>query len=246
VVRRAGEPGWTAAALWERSRAIAGGLARLVGVEDAVATCLPAGPEAIAVTTALSALGAVELPLSSDVDGRWARTLAHSAGCVTTVTTGDLLRDAPFLGELAHSAGCATASDLPHDAPFPGAPGRSAGCATTRGLPRDSPGPDTTTPVVVVGGTGVVCLDELVAAGRPVGMRRVGPGDPALVMTTSGTTGRVKGALLPVAAGPGQTARVQRAMRYSPADVLYNFFPGTTSTPGTPRSCPPSSPAPGW
>jgi len=31
------------------------------------------------------------------------------------------------------------------------------------------------------------------------------------VMTTSGTTGRVKGALLPVAAGPGQTARVQRA-----------------------------------
>jgi crotonobetaine/carnitine-CoA ligase len=44
-------------------------------------------------------------------------------------------------------------------------------------------------------------------------------------MTTSGTTGRVKGALLPVAAGPGQAARVQRAMRYDTTDVLYNFFP---------------------
>jgi crotonobetaine/carnitine-CoA ligase len=35
----------------------------------------------------------------------------------------------------------------------------------------------------------------------------------------------MKAALLPVAAGPGQAARVQRAMRYDASDVLYNFFP---------------------
>jgi crotonobetaine/carnitine-CoA ligase len=182
VVRLAGSPGWTAAALWERSLAVAGGLARLVGAGDVVATCLPAGPAAIAVTTALSALGAVELPLGPDIDARWARTLARSAGCVTTVTTGDALHDNPFLRHLGRHA------TLP-----------------------------------VIGGR--TTLDELVAEARPVTPRRLDPGDPALIMTTSGTTGRVKGALLPVAAGPGQAARVQRAMRYGAADVLYNFFP---------------------
>jgi crotonobetaine/carnitine-CoA ligase len=182
IVRLAGSAGWTASALWERSLAIAGGLARLVGVGDAVATCLPAGPEAIAVTTALSALGAVELPLDPDLDERWARTLARSAGCVTTVATGEMLRDKPFLNQL---------------------------------------GRHPTVPVV----GGQLSLDELVASARPVGLRRLSPGDPALVMTSSGTTGRVKGALLLVAAGPGQAARVQRAMRYGSADVLYNFFP---------------------
>ncbi|HEX6360649.1 AMP-binding protein [Actinophytocola sp.] len=179
LVRLVGSPGWTAAMLWERSMAIAGGLAGLVGVGNAVATCLPAGPEAIAVTTALSALGAVELPLDPEVDGRWAQTLARSAGCVTTVTTPDALRDRPFLGLL---------------------------------------GSHPSVPVIV-------SLDELANSGRPVGLRRLDPGEPALVMTTSGTTGQVKGALLPVAAGPGQAARVQRAMRYDATDVLYNFFP---------------------
>jgi len=66
VVRLAGTPGWSAAALWQRSLAIAGGLADLVEAGDAVATNLPPGPEAIAVTTAISALGAVEMPLSAD------------------------------------------------------------------------------------------------------------------------------------------------------------------------------------
>jgi crotonobetaine/carnitine-CoA ligase len=178
VVRLAGSPGWTAAALWERSLAIAGGLARLANPSDAVATCLPAGPEAIAVTTALSALGAVELPLSPDIDERWARTLARSAGCVTTVTTDDALHKSPFLSQLG------------------------------------------TMPVI-----GEHMLHELVASGRPVSPCRRDPGDPALIMTTSGTTGRVKGALLPVAAGLGQAVRVQRAMRYDTTDVLYNFFP---------------------
>jgi crotonobetaine/carnitine-CoA ligase len=78
LVRLAGAPGWSAAAVWQRSQAIAGGLADLLDPGDAVATSLPAGPEAIAVTTAMSVLGAVEMPLAADVDPRWARSLARS------------------------------------------------------------------------------------------------------------------------------------------------------------------------
>jgi crotonobetaine/carnitine-CoA ligase len=108
--------------------------------------------------------------------------LARSAGCVTTVTTSEALRENPFLSRLGRHA------TLP-----------------------------------VIGGR--ITLDELVAEASPVTPRRRDPGAPALIMTTSGTTGRVKGALLPVAAGPAQAVRVQRAMRYDATDVLYNFFP---------------------
>ncbi|MFI7062413.1 AMP-binding protein [Kribbella sp. NPDC050124] len=166
LVRLVGSPWWTAAALWERSLAIAGGLSRYVAPGAAVATCLPPGPEAIAVTTAISALGAVELPLSPDLDEQWVRTLKKTTDCATEVRN-------EF--------------------------GR------------------------IVVGDGVL-LDDLVADGRRVSPYRSAPGDPAAVMTTSGTTGRVKGALLPVAAGPGQAARVQRAMQYDASDVLYSFF----------------------
>jgi crotonobetaine/carnitine-CoA ligase len=188
VVRLAGSSGWTAAALWQRSLAIAGGIANLVEAGDTVATCLPPGPDAIAVTTAISALGAVEMPVSPDLDQRWAQTLSKVTGCITIVATDEALEGSPYL----------------------------------RGLGRHP-----TVPALAVNGAcpGAVPLDELVASGRSVAPRRRDPGDPALVMTTSGTTGRVKGALLPVAAGPGQAARVQRAMRYEPCDVLYTFFP---------------------
>ncbi len=67
-------------------------------------------------------------------------------------------------------------------------------------------------------------LADLIADGRRISPHKSAPSDPAAVMTTSGTTGRVKGALLPVAAGPGQAARVQRAMQYDESDVLYSFF----------------------
>jgi carnitine-CoA ligase len=180
LVRVVGGPGWTAADLWERALAVAGGLARLVEAGDTVATCLPAGPEAIAVTTAISALGAIELPLNRDLDERWARTLSKAARCTTVVATSDVLAAAPYLHELGR---------------HPAMPALSA-----------------------------EGLDALIAEGRRVSPYKSAPSDPAAVMTTSGTTGRVKGALLPVAAGPGQAARVQRAMRYDESDVLYSFF----------------------
>ncbi|MFW3168762.1 class I adenylate-forming enzyme family protein [Geodermatophilus sp. CPCC 206100] len=51
------------------------------------------------------------------------------------------------------------------------------------------------------------------------------PGDPALVMSTSGTTGRPKGVLLPHFAGVRHARRVAASLRYGPRDVLYNAFP---------------------
>ncbi|GAA0526380.1 hypothetical protein GCM10010172_03630 [Paractinoplanes ferrugineus] len=51
------------------------------------------------------------------------------------------------------------------------------------------------------------------------------PGDPALVLSTSGTTGRPKGVLLPHFAGVRHARRVTASMRYGPDDVLYNAFP---------------------
>ncbi len=181
LVRGVGGPGWSASDLWERALAIAGGLAHLVEAGDTVATCLPPGPEAIAVTTAISALGAIELPLGREVDDRWARTLSKATRCTAVVTTSELLAALPYLHELGG-------------------------------------------PVVSADGLGGLSLDDLIADGRRVSPYKSAPGDPAAVMTTSGTTGRVKGALLPVAAGPGQAARVQRAMRYDESDVLFSFF----------------------
>ncbi|MFG1965283.1 AMP-binding protein [Nonomuraea sp. NPDC049028] len=72
---------------------------------------------------------------------------------------------------------------------------------------------------------GSVDMDDLLAAPRRLPEWRPGPADPAVVMATSGTTGRAKGALLPHFAGVRQARRVARAMGYEPGDVLFNVFP---------------------
>jgi crotonobetaine/carnitine-CoA ligase len=51
------------------------------------------------------------------------------------------------------------------------------------------------------------------------------PTEPAVVMTTSGTTGRPKGAVLPHFAAARHARRVASTMRYQPGDVLFNVFP---------------------
>ncbi|MET9245985.1 AMP-binding protein [Nonomuraea sp. NPDC003709] len=68
-------------------------------------------------------------------------------------------------------------------------------------------------------------LDDLLAAPHRLPARRPGPADPAVVMATSGTTGRSKGALLPHFAGVRHARRVARTMGYEAGDVLFNVFP---------------------
>jgi crotonobetaine/carnitine-CoA ligase len=82
----------------------------------------------------------------------------------------------------------------------------------------DDGGPDDEVP-------GLPRLEEL-RADTPGPLPRLpSPGDPALVMSTSGTTGRPKGVLLPHFAGVRHARRVSTSMRYAPHDVLYNAFP---------------------
>jgi len=188
LVRMAGGRGWTAAELYERAAEIARGLSRYVAGGDTVATALPGGPETIAVTVALSILGAVELPLGDNVDDDWARRLAVTTHCVLAITDEGELSRRPVLGTLGHGGAVST--------------------------------------VVTGSAPAAVPLEELIATAAP-GLPSPGAdlSRPAVVMPTSGTTGRPKGALLPNGAGIGQAQRVQRAMRYDTSDVLLNFFP---------------------
>ncbi|WP_237103562.1 AMP-binding protein [Nonomuraea sp. MG754425] len=83
--------------------------------------------------------------------------------------------------------------------------------------------------VLVDGEPGVlpraIILDDLLADRRPLPRHRPAPADPAVVMATSGTTGRAKGALLPHFAGVRHARRVVRSMGYTADDVLLNVFP---------------------
>lgn len=74
------------------------------------------------------------------------------------------------------------------------------------------------------GGRRLERWDDL-RAGRPGLLPKCpSPEDPALVMSTSGTTARPKAVLLPHFAGVRHARRVAASMGYGPQDVLYNAF----------------------
>lgn len=91
VLRSADGERWAAADLWARASAWAAGLAGTVAPGDLVATALPASPEAVALTTAVSALGAVEVPVGAGLaPAQLARVLGRArllAGGHETVET---------------------------------------------------------------------------------------------------------------------------------------------------------------
>lgn len=149
LVRRVGEPAVTAGALLERALGLASRLAAIVSRGDTVATAVPASPEAVALTTAISWLGAVELPLPEGLDPTVARTLARSARCVTSVVTTEALDRDPWLRALgAHSLHpVLTLTDHCPDAP-------ALDEITPHHTPRHRPDLNAPAAVMVTSGTG--------------------------------------------------------------------------------------------
>ncbi|WP_434740575.1 AMP-binding protein [Micromonospora sp. SH-82] len=184
VLRVSGAGAWTAEQLRRRAAAWAVGLSETVGRGDVVVTCVDAGLDAVALTAAVSALGAVELPLGHDHPERWAHHLVATTGARVVVAS-------------AHRA----------QGPLPAQLARRVG-----------------RPLHLLDGADRTLLDEHPEA-HSVGPAELSPTAPALIMSTSGTTGRAKAALLPVGAPAGQARRVARAMDYGRDDVLLNFFP---------------------
>lgn len=104
LIRRVGGSVLSSGELLQRAIDLAGSLASVAGTGDVVATAVPSGPEAAALTTAISWLGAVELPLPDGLDPAVARDLATSTGCVTTVVVPERLGAEPYLADLGGNA----------------------------------------------------------------------------------------------------------------------------------------------
>lgn len=100
LVRLAGHEGWSASRLLARAEAAAAGLADFVGAGDLVATATASGPEAVAITTALSLLGVVELPIPSSLEPSAAARLCTAARCVLVITDAERLSVEPHLATL--------------------------------------------------------------------------------------------------------------------------------------------------
>ncbi|MDH6198102.1 crotonobetaine/carnitine-CoA ligase [Mycobacterium frederiksbergense] len=164
LIRRAGGPALTAGALFERAVQFAGCLASVVGPGGTVATAVPSGPEAAALTTAISWLGAVELPVPVGLDPALARTLARSAGCATTVAVPDRLDLEPHLLDLGHHPRRPLLTIAGRRAGLPGIDELTAAPA-----PRRRPTLEEPTAVMITSGTGGRPKGALLPNGAAVG-----------------------------------------------------------------------------
>lgn len=105
LIRLVGGAALGAGELLDRAIGMAGSLASVAAAGDVVATAVPSGPEAAALTTAISWLGAVELPLPHGLDPVLARTLASSTRCVTAVVAPGRLAAEQHLAALGDHPG---------------------------------------------------------------------------------------------------------------------------------------------
>ncbi|MFG1682621.1 AMP-binding protein [Nonomuraea sp. NPDC049269] len=217
----------------EGALAVARGLAGLVAPGDRVVTCLRPGRRLIEVVFALARLGAVEVPLALDVRPAAARQLAGVTGARVLIVGTDALGGNPDLialaAEMEHvvlvregkQAGVPGSVDLEGLLASPGR--RSVDLGDLVASP--GRGPVDLGDLVASSGRRPVDLEELLASPGRLASWRPGPADPAVVMATSGTTGRAKAALLPHFAGVRHARRVAHTMDYGADDVLFNVFP---------------------
>jgi crotonobetaine/carnitine-CoA ligase len=182
----------------EQALRVAGGLAAL-GVKrgDAVALFLPTCEEAVLGWLGSALLGAVEVPVNSNLTGLLLRhVLADSGARVVVVSTGLLPVLLDVIGD----------GSLPVERVV----------LVSRGGGLASP--------ALPSGAGLVSWDE-VASGAPTVDRTLRPRDPIAVMYTSGTTGPAKGVVCPHGYFTCWADDVGRAVRFSAGDVLYSPLP---------------------
>lgn len=171
-------------------------LAPLVRPGARVATCVRPGRVAVELIFGLARLGAVEVPLALDVAADTARALLSATSAEVFVIGSDVLADNPGLAALLASPGGGAVPRVV----LVGAPDSSV---ATAGFP---------------------LLDELPATA--LGSRpEPAPEDLFVIVSTSGTTGRAKAAVLPGFAAVRHARRVCATMGYRPGDVLLNVFP---------------------
>ncbi|MGW4489513.1 AMP-binding protein [Amycolatopsis sp. NPDC004368] len=184
VVRFEKGAGVTAADLATGADYVAARLASLVPRGATVITCLRPGRAALEVLFALSALGAVEVPVALDVTESAACSVVRATEPRLILTEAAVLEANPGLAMATTNLSIVLLDGSRNDLPLLG---------ELPAHPWHRPAPE--------------------------------PGDPLVMLSTSGTTGRAKTAVLPHFAAIRHARRVRETMGYGPEDVLLNVFP---------------------
>ncbi|GGG24826.1 ATP-dependent acyl-CoA ligase [Rhodococcoides trifolii] len=167
VVRRVGGPSISAGRLFEDALAMAGSMAAVVGAGSVVATACSSGPAAATLTTAISWLGAIELPIPTALDPDVARQLFTVGDASLVVASPARLAMEPHLIRLAESVGVAA---MTVDGHFDGLAAVTDKAGTTPSRHRSTAGDPAT--IMVTSGTGGRPKGALLCNGVGLGQAR--------------------------------------------------------------------------